>query len=348
MHQLQIPALLNMRLFLRSLPLFILIAVLASCFNQKKEEGQNKTVLIAILARNKAHVLPLYLDCIENLDYNKKLISLYINTNNNVDKTQEILEEWVKKHEHQYQKILFETHEVSEEMTTKPHDWDSQRFTVLGKIRNTSLEKAKAEKSDFYFVIDCDNFITPCTLKELIKKDKPIIAPMLRAIGSEGDTYSNFFAAINSHGYWASHSGYHKILNREWVGTFQVPVVHCTYLIKADYLNDLTYQDDTDDYEFVIFSRSAREKHIGQYICNEKNFGLLLHFYDDDLSLEEEADRVRSSAFQDWISELKVVYTCCPTAIYSGENEKWHLLQKGFYPYLDSYPLMNVNDDDNK
>jgi hypothetical protein len=264
------------------------------------QEVENKKVLIAILARNKEHVLPLYLNCIENLDYKKKLITIYINTNNNCDHTQQVLQEWIKKNENQYQKIIFENHEISQTLTTLPHEWwNVGRCKILGMIRQASLQKAQEEKSDFYFVVDCDNFITPCTLKELIKKDKSIIAPMLRAIGSTGDRYSNFFAALGEDGGYVAHPKFDKIRDREWIGTFQVPVVHCTYLIKSEYFNKLSYVDGSDFFEFLIFSKSARNNHIDQYICNEKNFGVLLHFFDDKLTLEEEVKRVKSKEFQD-------------------------------------------------
>lgn len=52
-------------------------------------------VLIAILAKQKEPALPLYLQCIEELDYPKSSIVLYIRTNNNRDRTETILRDWV-------------------------------------------------------------------------------------------------------------------------------------------------------------------------------------------------------------------------------------------------------------
>lgn len=254
---------------------------------KSSEMGENKTVLIAILARNKEHVLPHFLNCIKNLDYDKKLVSLYINTNNNEDQTKEILENWVKKNESQYNRIFFENHHIPQAESTRPHEWTASRFKVLGDIRNKSLQKAKEEKVDYYFVVDCDNFIVPFTLKELMSKNKPIIAPLLKAVPEVGDLYSNYFCDIDAAGYYKNHPDYLKIWQQTMIGTFKVPVVHCTYLIQSAYLDQLTYTDDTSHHEFVIFSRVARDKGIDQYICNEKQFGVLLHFH-HDLTLEEE------------------------------------------------------------
>ncbi len=276
------------KFYLLFLPFMIFI-----CFKVQGEENQeNKTVLLAILARNKAHILPQFFNCIENLDYNKKLISIYVNTNNNEDNTKEMIENWLKRNGALYNQVIFDSHEIQSLSSTKPHEWTSERFKILGEIRNKSLKKAKEYKNDYYFVIDCDNFIAPFTLKELISKEKPIIAPLLRAIPESNDPYSNYFCDITAKGYYKDHPDYMKILNHQKVGTFRVPVVHCTYLIDTRYLDKLSYIDETNDYEFVIFSRNARQNHVDQYICNEKEFGTLLHFH-EDVSLEEEKKRVQ-------------------------------------------------------
>ncbi len=267
-----------------------------------EETSDDKTVMIAILARNKAHVLPQFLNCIEKLDYDKQLISLYINTNNNQDETEKVIREWVKKNEVKYQRVIFEKHEVEDAESTRPHEWTPGRFKILAAIRNKSLEQAKKYQTDYYFVVDCDNFITPCTLKELVRKDKPIIAPMLKSIPEIGDYYSNYFCAVSDIGYYQDHPDYVKILHRKQVGTFKVPLVHCTYLIKSEYLDRLNYADGGPQHEFVIFARSARENNVDQYICNERNFGVLLHFH-SDLSAEEERNRIKDVEIENYLKE---------------------------------------------
>jgi len=249
-----------------------------------------ETVFLSILARNKAHVLPKYLQCIENLDYDKSAITIYINTNNNDDETEEILEEWARRHGDVYREILFDNHNVKELEKDKssPHHWNAGRFKVLGRIRTKSLRLAEERGCDFYFVVDCDNFITPNTLKTLVAKDKPMIAPLLYPFPEKGDLYSNYFCDIDENGYCKHATEYFSIFNGAKVGTFEVPVIHCTYLIRNDVLPYLTYVDGTLDFEFVILSREARKNNIPQFICNEENFGSLLHFF-RDVNLQEEA-----------------------------------------------------------
>ncbi|MGB9647465.1 MAG: hypothetical protein WCB44_20430 [Stellaceae bacterium] len=52
-------------------------------------------VLIAILAKQKEKALPLFLRCIEELDYPKSSTVLYVRTNNNTDRTEQILRDWI-------------------------------------------------------------------------------------------------------------------------------------------------------------------------------------------------------------------------------------------------------------
>lgn len=272
--------------------LFLIVALFVTFFEtQALYAEQANKVLLAILARNKAHVLPYFLKCIENLDYDKKLITVYINTNNNVDKTEETLKDWVEKNKRLYSFIDFEKHNQERLKSDNPHEWTPVRFKVLGEIRNKSLAKTKEYKCDYYFVIDCDNFINPCTLKDLINNDKPIIAPMLTSIPEANDPYSNYHYAITPNGYYKNDPNYYKVLARSMKGAFKVPVVHCTYLIKSEYIDKLTYVDGSDDYEYVIFSRSARNHGVDQYICNDKDYGCLVHFK-TDVSLNEEKCRI--------------------------------------------------------
>jgi hypothetical protein len=256
------------------------------------------TVLVAILARNKAHTLPLYLQCLERFDYDKQSITIYINTNNNDDDTAQILHAWADKHQNEYKKILFDEYQVSNLIPTRAHQWNGQRLKLLGQIRNRSMQVAKEQGCDYYFVADCDNFLIPETLRDLVDRNRPIIAPLLKSIPLPNDIYANFFHAATSNGYYDADPSkrplFFAILQRKLLGTFAVPVVHCTYLIQSKYLDQLTYVDETPHHEFIVFSRSARKAGIQQYICNEREYGTQIHYEDDaHLSREQILERER-------------------------------------------------------
>jgi len=235
--------------------------------------GARPRVLLAILAKQKEPSLPLYLKCIEELDYPKSSIFLYIRTNNNRDRTESILREWVARVGSQYAGVEFDATDVMQPVETfGVHEWNEIRFKVLGQIRNISLKKTVEHACDFYFTCDVDNFIRPCTLTELVDLDLPIVAPLLRSV-TANVPYSNYHAEVDANGYYRSCDQYYWVLNR-WVrGIIEMPVVHCTYLIRRDVLDRLTYTDDSGRHEYVIFSDSARKAGVAQYFDNRHIYG---------------------------------------------------------------------------
>jgi hypothetical protein len=233
---------------------------------------QNKKILIAILARDKEATLPLYLECIEKLDYPKRDIILYIRTNNNSDNTKGLLLNFISKNVREYNRIMFNSDDIDKNLTTH-HEWNAERFSVLGKIRQDSLGEALKSDCDYYFVVDCDNFILPHTLKSLLKFNVPIISPML--VSDQSNYYSNFHYEVDDNGYLAPDNKYYDIFARGIKGAIQVKVVHCTYLVKVEYIDKLVYDDGSGRYEYVIFSDSARKNNIPQYIDNTEMYGLI-------------------------------------------------------------------------
>jgi hypothetical protein len=254
------------------------------------------TVLWAILARNKAHTLPLYLQCLEKMDYDKQSIVVYINTNNNEDNTLQILQEWAEKHRTEYRQILFEEHQVEGMVPTRAHQWTQKRLKTLAAIRQKSLQMAKEAGCDFYFVADCDNFLIPETLRDLVNQDKPIIAPLLRSIPMPHDCYANYFPGVTETGYYDTSPELRPqdalFRSRKVTGVFKVPVVHCAYLVKTENVDKLHYGDETERHEFIIFCDSARKAGIDQFITNERDYGCQIHFEDDSyLSREQILER---------------------------------------------------------
>lgn len=232
-------------------------------------------ICLALLVKQKETTLHLTLRSVDELDYPKDRISLYIRTNNNTDRTQELLEEWIEVHRTEYKDIFYDPSNVEEKVEDfEVHEWNAIRFKVLGKIRNESMKYAVTIKSDFYFVIDIDNCVIPETLRDLVALNLTIVAPLIRKC-NDGDSYANFFTAIDANGYYAGSDAYAPILDRVIKGIIECPVVHCTYLIRTNVIKKLSYADGSDAYEFVIFSRSARRSGVPQYLDNRKQYGWL-------------------------------------------------------------------------
>jgi hypothetical protein len=145
------------------------------------------------------------------------------------------------------------------------HEWNTLRLAVIGRIRNESLRWAK-EHNSHYFSIDCDCFIQPHTLETLMSYDLPIVAPLLHT----GIPLWNYYAKVSPCGYFGQGSETELVGIK---GIIEVPLVHCSYLIRYDYLDKLTYTDTTERYEYIIFSDSARQHDIQQYVDARELYG---------------------------------------------------------------------------
>jgi hypothetical protein len=202
----------------------------------------------------------------------KTQIHLYIRTNDNTDNTETILRAFVKDHGAEYASVFFDASSVSDALQTyKPHEWNSMRFAILGKLRQNSVEYAKV-KGAHYFVADCDNFIVPTTLARMMEqKALGVVAPMLVT----KTAYSNFHYDVDANGYLKDHPNYLKVLNRQLSGCVEVAVVHCTYFIANHLLYYVSYDDKSARYEYVIFSDVLRKRKIPQYLDNRQYYGFL-------------------------------------------------------------------------
>ncbi len=267
---------------------------------QPKIPEAEKNITIVILAKDKEHVLDLYLACIEHQTWPASKTNLYIRTNNNNDNTVTILREWIRRVGDRYAKIYFDDTDTETPVQKyKQHEWNSERFRVLAKIRQDSVQWAY-EQNSHYFVADCDNFIKPYTIEALMDAHLPIVAPFLVTCNPPGSGisshrwYSNYHDNIDECGYLELCDSYYKILRQETKGLLPLPVVHCTYFIRYETLPEIAYNDGSNDYEYVIFSRNARKKKILQYLDNRKIYGYLT-FTETKESFSQEP----------WIEEIK-------------------------------------------
>lgn len=235
----------------------------------------NEFVTIAILAKEKAHVLPMYLELIENQTYPASKIKLYIRTNNNRDQTAVLLENWVEKVKDRYSEIHFDSSDVTERVQDfSPHDWNPLKLSVLTRLRQESIEWALA-RGTHYFVVDCDNFIVPETLEILLTTKLPVIGPLLRNGDDPLSNYSNYHFLADENGYYKHSPLYFDVLTQSVRGLIEVEVIHCTYLVRKEVLNQVSYLDDSGRYDYVIFSDTLRKAGIPQYIDNRRDYGKL-------------------------------------------------------------------------
>jgi len=256
------------------------------------------SVFISILVRNKEHTLPYFLSLLENQTYPKSRIILYLRSDNNEDKTLEVLETWLAKigPKHEYHDIIkdlreCENAECNLEGESSPVGWSDTRFEYIMSLKQKSLEIARFSLADFYFSVDADVFLTnERTLEELVSKDLLISAPLLNSIG----LYSNFWGGMSDSFYYERTEDYRKILDFKMVGCFEVPMVHTCLLVnlqhtESDLLTFLpenipSYPGPRDD--IIVFALSASLRDIPLHICNDHRYGAVMLPLEDDQELE--------------------------------------------------------------
>lgn len=203
-------------------------------------------ILVAVQVGQEGELLSPYLQCIEALDYPKTSIVLCIDGAASAAGLDPSLRIWLDGVGDLYAAVAFE-----------------------GRERAGA---AVAHGCDFHFVTDVNDFVAPCTLRELVALNLPIVAPFLRSV-APADLYSNYHAEVDDNGYFKACDQYGWILNR-WVrGVLEVPVVNGTYLVRADVAGRLSSDDGTLRHPYVVFSESARRQRIPQYLDNRQIYG---------------------------------------------------------------------------
>ena len=257
-------------------------------------------VRVAILAKQKATMLPTWLASFDAWDYPKDRMVVYIRANDCADATKSILHDWAEINRHRYADVLGDYSDVAAAVASYGvHEWNAERFAVLGAIRERSVAAAIVAHASFYFVCDVDNLLLPHTLSTLVRWNQTIVAPFLHYAlelnesnrrSDYSTTYSNYHNQADQNGYFQANDEYEPIRSRRVRGLIQCDVVHCTYLVRSDILPSVRYVDGSARFEYVVFSDNARKLGIPQYLDNREVYGYL--------SLTEDVDSLRHAMSQ--------------------------------------------------
>lgn len=113
------------------------------------------SVLIVSLIRNKAITLPLFLSYLEEQDYPKDRISLWMVTDHNEDNSQEILEVWLRRVRDLYHSVHYQfddSEKIRKDETNLTH-WPEERFLELIRMKEEALDFGRNSWADYIFVI---------------------------------------------------------------------------------------------------------------------------------------------------------------------------------------------------
>ena len=125
--------------------------------------------MVVILVRNKAHLLNNTLKLLENQDYPKHRIGLFIRSDHNEDNSEDILETWLESQNGYHFKdvsIGKNSGERFQDQKAGPLEWSPSRFKHMIALKEEALFKARKLWADWIWYLDADAFITnPSTLR---------------------------------------------------------------------------------------------------------------------------------------------------------------------------------------
>ncbi|XP_063708785.1 glycosyltransferase 25 family member-like [Culicoides brevitarsis] len=267
----------------------------------KAQERESPAVLISILVRNKAHVLPYTLSFVENLNYPKNRLGLFIRSDHNVDNSVQIIDAWLNTTQSAYHTVNKKYKLVNDKRRTEKSesDWPYERLTHVINMKEEALNFARKNWYDFVLFLDADVLLSnPDVLKNLIALDLAVVAPMVSTTEKE---YTNFWTELGPEN--------EKILDKEIQnydkkGHFKVDGVSNVVLVNLNLLNSdgLTFDKKVLNtlnnkkgfyYEGVldpdvIFSVSAKQANVPIYVANDHFYGFVLHPLAPKDTLEKE------------------------------------------------------------
>lgn len=271
-----------------SIVLFPVLCLLARvgvvlCLDSSGDKLEPPTLLIAVILRNKAHVLPHFFGYLEQQSYPKSRISLWIYTDHNVDQTVDMVNTWAETMSDGYHNINVTNEDgdkffPDEEGAQK---WTPERYWHVIRLREEAIRVARSLWADFIFFLDGDALLSnPRTIQDLVEENKTVIAPML----DSRSAYSNFWCGMNEKGYYERTDEYMPILEKEKVGVFPVVMVHSATLINLNHADSrkLTYDPrklegytgPNDD--VIAFAHSAKFAGVEMFVSNKDLYGHIL------------------------------------------------------------------------
>jgi len=255
------------------------------------------TVFIAILARNKAHTLPYFFTLLDELDYPKNRIAIWIKSDHNEDATPDILRAW-EKEVAEWGKY----HSVSVQITDSPpfkQDdqgdspvlWTPKRFRLIIRLKEEAIRLARKFWADYIWFLDADALIVNNqTLKHLVNKKKPLVAPMLLS----GALYSNFWGGMENY-YYVRTEEYKEILEYKKTGCFPVPLINSAVLMdirRRDIVTFERFNETIPEDDMILFAENARRLNMTMEICNDLEYGYITAPLDDTSTLQRDYDQM--------------------------------------------------------
>lgn len=211
-------------------------------------------VMIGCPVRNRAWILPRYLEHISRLEYPRDKLEYCFIINNCTDDTRQILEDFARKQSIPVKLVIADFQDKA------GHTRGNYSFNRLAWLRNILLSEFLKSSCGFLFSVDSDILVPPDVLSKLIEDECEIISALVCNGHQVGD--KQIFNILNK-----SKDGtfiHLKEFPRD--RTFQVDCTGAAYLIKRKMIEDMGIRYSAEfGAEDIGFCEAAREKGIKIY-----------------------------------------------------------------------------------
>lgn len=135
------------------LTILILLSTISYIISQH-ERPKDPTLMIVSLIRNKAHTLPYFFSYLENLNYPKDRIALWIRSDHNEDNSDEIVERWLNQTASEYHSVNVRLGGVATKQKSNfaMFEWTDERYMHIIKLKEEALQQAKKMLADYILV----------------------------------------------------------------------------------------------------------------------------------------------------------------------------------------------------
>ncbi|NLO20976.1 MAG: glycosyltransferase [Syntrophomonadaceae bacterium] len=212
-----------------------------------------RKVMIGCPVRNRAWILPAYLQSLEALDYPRESISYCFIINDCDDSTPVILRDFAQKYPGQV--VL-----VDNNAGTRAYQRGQYSFKRLADLRNLLLMEFMRSDCDYLFSVDSDILVTPHSLTALMQNDCSIVSCLVcngEVIGDRS-CYNVLYQSDRGH--------YLHIRNFPRDRLFRVDCTGAAYLIKRRVISQLGIRYSAlAGAEDIGFCEAARQKGVHIY-----------------------------------------------------------------------------------
>uniref|UniRef100_A0A1A9W4M0 procollagen-lysine 5-dioxygenase n=1 Tax=Glossina brevipalpis TaxID=37001 RepID=A0A1A9W4M0_9MUSC len=247
------------------------------------DENNLPVITLAIIITNAVPFFDMFLLKIEDLNYPKRQIHLFIYSG--VEYHDAMAKSFLKGWENKYKsvKIVLSTDELDER-----------------RGRQLALRQAMQKQSDYAFFIDADTHIDDNqVLRELLIINRQFVAPI---VTKHNELWSNFWGALSESGYYARSHDYVDIVKGDIVGMWNVPYVSSIYLIKNTAFKYINYDHQYYDPDMAM-CESLRNSGVFMYVINDRLYGHIVNADNFDITLARPDFYTLFSNKLDWIEK---------------------------------------------